>query len=125
LPLYIQADILSNMNVPMVLRDARSRAGLSQTALAGLTDTSQATISAYESGRKSPSIETLSRLLAATGARLTVEPEAPRVVEPSAAQHARVGRTLVDVIALAEALPARHERHLRFPRLDSPARRAA
>lgn len=113
------------MNVPRILRGARSRAGLSQTALAGLTGTSQATISAYESGRKSPSIETLSRLLAATGARLTVEPEARRVVQPSAAQHARVGRALIDVLELAEALPSRPDPELRFPRLGPPARQAA
>jgi transcriptional regulator with XRE-family HTH domain len=125
LPLYIQADILSNMNVPMVLRDARSRAGLSQTALAGLTDTSQATISAYESGRKAPSVETLSRILAAAGSRLRVEPGRRPVRLPSARDHARAGRELVEVLGLAAALPSSHAPALRYPRLVSrkPSRR--
>ena len=103
------------------LRDARRRAQLSQAELAHRAGTSQATISAYESGRKQPSVETLSRLLAATGSRLAVEPARPAVVQPSAAQRARAGRTLVDVMLLAEALPTRHERELRFPRLGRAA----
>ncbi|HEX8066790.1 MAG TPA: helix-turn-helix domain-containing protein [Thermoleophilaceae bacterium] len=102
------------MDVPAVLRDARRAAGLSQAALAARSGTSQATVSAYESGRKQPSVDTLGRLLAATGARLAVETGLPR--EPSPAEHERVARTLVDVLALAEALPARHDRVLRAAR---------
>jgi transcriptional regulator with XRE-family HTH domain len=111
------------VHVPSQLRDARRRAGLSQAALAARAGTSQATISAYESGRKTPSVATLSRLLQAMGSRLAVEREPHRSVEPSPAQLARAGRTLVEVIELAEALPTRHEATLRFPRLRS--RRAA
>jgi transcriptional regulator with XRE-family HTH domain len=103
------------MDVATTLRAARQRAGLSQVDLAARTGTSQATVSAYESGRKQPSVATLSRLLAATGSRLTVRPGAAQ--EPSREQHARTARALTDVIALAEALPRRHERTLRFPRL--------
>ena len=105
------------MNPAVELHEARQRAGLTQAALASRTGTSQATISAYESGRKDPSVETLSRLLSATGSRLTVEPGRAVVVEPSAAQLARAGRTLVDVIELAAALPTRHEPTLRYPPL--------
>lgn len=90
---------------------------MSQTQLASRTGTSQATISAYESGSKQPSVATLSRLLAATGARLAVEPMAAPVVEPSSAELERAGETLAEVIALAEALPVEHEPTLRFPRL--------
>ena len=103
------------MDVPSTLRRARRVAGLSQTALAQRAGTSQATISAYESGRKQPSVDTLGRLLAATGSRLTVDRRLPR--EPTAAEHARVARTLADVLALAEALPTRHDPELRYPRL--------
>src|SRR5688500_2664451 len=113
------------MDVATSLREARQRAGLTQSELARRTRTSQATVSAYESGRKRPSVDTLSRLLAAAGSQLTVEPRARPVVEPSAAEQARAGRALVEVLALAEALPTRHERELRFPRLDSPRRQAA
>jgi len=113
------------VNAATTLREARRRAGLTQAALASQTGTSQATISAYESGRKQPSVETFSRLLAATGSRLKIEPRRPSVVEPSARERARTARTLADVLALAEALPTTHEKELRFPRLPSSSRRAA
>jgi transcriptional regulator with XRE-family HTH domain len=105
------------MNTAAALHEARQRAGLTQTALANRSGTSQATISAYERGRKDPSVETLSRLLSATGSRLTVESGKQVVIEPTAAQLARAGRTLVDVIELAAALPTRHEPTLRYPLL--------
>jgi transcriptional regulator with XRE-family HTH domain len=111
------------MDAGFTLREARQRAGLTQAALAHAAGTSQATISAYESGRKEPSLETFSRLLAAAGVRLTVAPRAQPVVRPSAAQLAKAGRTLVDVLRLAEALPTRHEPALRFPPLGGVAAR--
>jgi transcriptional regulator with XRE-family HTH domain len=109
------------MDAGSMLRSARSRAGLSQAALAARAGTSQATISAYESGSKQPSVATFSRLLAAAGARLTVEEARRPVTEPSAAELARAGETLNDVITLAEALPARRARKLRYPRLGRAA----
>ncbi len=109
------------MDVGSTLRTARRRAGLSQGALAARAGTSQATISAYESGAKQPSVATLSRLLAATGSHLAVQHDARRTAAaPTPAQLARAGRTLVQVLGLAEALPVRHERALRFPRLVAP-----
>jgi transcriptional regulator with XRE-family HTH domain len=105
------------MDVASTLREARLRSGLTQAELAAAGGTSQATISAYEQGRKEPSVRTLGRLLAATGAELTVVPAPSAVVRPSAARHARSAQQLADVIALAEALPVRHAPALRFPRL--------
>jgi transcriptional regulator with XRE-family HTH domain len=113
------------MDVAQELRAARDRAGLTQAELAARAGTSQATVSAYESGHKSPSLQTLSRLLAETGARLAVEQAPPARVDPSPARLRHAGRVLVDVIALAEALPSRHEPELRFPRLPASSRRAA
>ena len=98
---------------------ARRRAGLTQTALAQRAGTSQATISAYESGRKEPSVATLSALLAAAGARLAVERAERPVLRLSESQLARAGRALQDVLALADALPTRHQPELRYPRLAS------
>lgn len=112
------------MNVPAALREARSRSGLAQAALAELTGTSQATISAYESAAKRPSVETLERLLAATGARLTVADGHQRLIIPSARRHARSGRALAEVLVLAESLPTRHEPALRFPSLSAGPRAA-
>ena len=103
------------MDVPTALLKARRRASLSQSALAARAGTSQATISAYESGRKVPSIDTLSRLLAVTGSRLVVERGVAR--RPSRREHERTARALADVLALAEALPTRHEPLLKYPRL--------
>jgi transcriptional regulator with XRE-family HTH domain len=99
----------------------RLRSGLTQADLAARAGTSQATISAYESGAKQPSLATFSRLLAAAGARLSVVERPAAVHEPSAAELARAGETLADVIELAEALPVSHSPRLRYPRL----RRAA
>lgn len=108
------------MDIANTLRAARLTAGRTQTELAAEANTSQATISAYESGAKQPSIETLGRLLAPLGYRLTAQPGAAGVRQPSAAELEAAARTLGDVIGLAEALPARHEPTLRFPRLPSP-----
>jgi transcriptional regulator with XRE-family HTH domain len=49
---------------------ARRRAGLTQDALARRSATSQTAISAYESGRRSPSVATLTRILGAAGFEL-------------------------------------------------------
>jgi transcriptional regulator with XRE-family HTH domain len=107
------------MEIARSLRETRGRAGLTQAALAARAGTSQATVSAYESGRKEPSVETLGRLLAAAGARLAVAPAATAVVLPRPGELAHAGRALVDVLLLAEALPTRHEAELRFPRLPA------
>jgi transcriptional regulator with XRE-family HTH domain len=105
------------MDCAATLRDARIRAGLTQAELAQRAGTSQATISAYEHGRKAPSVETLARLLGAAGTRLATTPASAPVVRPTRAQLARAGRALVDVMLLAEALPTRHDPELRFPPL--------
>jgi transcriptional regulator with XRE-family HTH domain len=105
------------MEAASAIRAARQRAGLTQRDLATLAGTSQATVSAYERGRKQPSVATLSRLLAAAGSRLAVEPAERPVIEVSESQLAKAARGLIDVLELAEALPTRHERRLRFPSL--------
>ena len=51
---------------------ARSRAGLSQAQLAERMNTSQSAIARLESGRSRPSVRTLERLAAATGAKLRI-----------------------------------------------------
>ncbi len=53
-----------------LIRIARRQAGLTQEALAQRAATSQAAISAYESGRRSPSVATLTRILEAAGCEL-------------------------------------------------------
>ena len=51
---------------------ARARAGLSQADLAERMNTSQSAIARLESGRSRPSVRTLERLAAATGAKLRI-----------------------------------------------------
>jgi transcriptional regulator with XRE-family HTH domain len=60
-----------------LIRMARRDAGLSQTELARRAKTSQAAISAYESGKRSPSVETLSRVLTAAGFELRMRLAVP------------------------------------------------
>ena len=107
------------MDAATALRSARRASGLTQAELASRGGTSQATLSAYERGRKQPSLATLGRLLAATGSRLAVERAERPVVQVPPSELARRGRILEEVLALAEALPARHQRELRFPRLHA------
>jgi len=56
-----------------LLRDARIRARLSQTDVARRSGVSQSVISAYECGRREPGIQTLERLIEATGHRLVLD----------------------------------------------------
>jgi uncharacterized protein len=55
-----------------MLREARRRARLSQSDLAGRAGVAQPVISAYESDRREPSLVTLTKLIEATGFRLAV-----------------------------------------------------
>jgi transcriptional regulator with XRE-family HTH domain len=108
------------MQPAIMISSERKRASLTQAQLAERVGISQAKISAYESGRISPSVETLERLLAAMGARLTVERGRRPVILPSRREHARTGRQLVDVMGLAAALPNEHDSELHYPRLPTP-----
>ena len=56
-----------------LLKSARLRLGLSQTAFATLLGIAQPTLSAYESGRRQPTVPTLLRMLARAGLELRLE----------------------------------------------------
>lgn len=104
-----------------VLVKARSRAGMTQGELASRARTSQPVISAYEHGRRDPSVTTLRRLIAATGAelRLVVMPRDQGRVPAALSDEQRAAR-LVDVLLLADAIPKRRARGaLTFPRVVS------
>lgn len=57
-----------------LLKHARHDAGLSQEELATRAGTSRTTLSAYEHGRKSPTLATVERLLDSAGFELSVNP---------------------------------------------------
>jgi transcriptional regulator with XRE-family HTH domain len=60
----------------LLVRELRLAAGLSQRALARKAETSQPAIARYERGVATPSWETLQRLVAACGRRVTIRAEA-------------------------------------------------
>ncbi|MEV0235074.1 helix-turn-helix domain-containing protein [Nonomuraea sp. NPDC050786] len=59
----------------LLFRQARHAASMNQRALASVSGTSRTTLSAYEHGRKSPTLETAGRILDAAGFRLALEPK--------------------------------------------------
>ncbi len=62
------------MTTSQLLARARRYAGMSQDELAQRAHTSRTTLSAYEHGRKSPTLETAARLLREAGFELTATP---------------------------------------------------
>ena len=100
-----------DMDAAALLRRVRQRSGLSLRGLAARADTSHSALSAYESGRKVPSVETLDRIVRAAGYELGVE-LMPAVGGPDRAAR---GRELAAVLDLAEQFPARHAASLEFP----------
>jgi transcriptional regulator with XRE-family HTH domain len=100
------------MGAATVVRAARQRSGLSLRELAARAETSHATLSAYETGAKTPGVGTLERIVRAAGFALDLE-LVPRV--DGAGQGDR-GEELEAVLALAAQFPARHAATLTFPR---------
>ena len=70
----IRSDTLGDVNGDLLQR-ARREAGLSQDDLAVRAGTSRPTLSAYEHGRKSPTLATVERLLASAGFELDAVPK--------------------------------------------------
>ena len=99
-----------------LLREARTRAGLSQRQLGARVGVRQPVIAAYEGGRRQPSFPTLRRLLRAAGYDLDTTLHAVRTLPDDVA----AGRQLVQVLDLADGLPRRHRRTLAFPRFPTP-----
>jgi transcriptional regulator with XRE-family HTH domain len=60
-----------------LIQMARQQAGMSQVEMALAGKTSQPAVSAYESGKRSPSVETLVRLLDAAGFELRMHLSRP------------------------------------------------
>lgn len=85
------------------IRQARMFEGISKRELARRARTSPAAIVEYESGRRSPTIETLGRLIDACGLGYNI------ALYSTAARERRdvAGKRLSQVLALADALPHR------------------
>lgn len=94
----------------------RRRGGLTQAELARRAGTSQPVISAYEHGRRDPTLGTLRKLVEAGGERLQMDTVAPRSDLPLPADAREHARRLLEVLTLADAIPARP----RSPVLTAP-----
>ncbi len=81
-----------------LLRRLRLRAGLSQAEVARRAGIVPTVVSAYECGRRQPSLEAAGRIIDAMGYEVHVT----RPLDPEVQ-----ARRLVDALALAEALPYR------------------
>jgi uncharacterized protein len=103
-----------------LIRAVRRRQGLTQAELARRAGTSQSVVSAYEHARRDPTFGTLRRLLAAGGEQLILDAVVRSDGPPPAVDDHERARRLVDVLFLADAIPARRRRAvLQAPRLVS------
>jgi transcriptional regulator with XRE-family HTH domain len=75
------------MTAGALIRAARARHGLTQTELARRARTTQTAISRLEAGGRSPSVETLERLLACMGERIELQ---TRPADPMSQRLARL-----------------------------------
>jgi transcriptional regulator with XRE-family HTH domain len=102
----------------LILR-ARREAGMNQAELARRTGIHSSVLSAYEHGRRQPSVAALARIAWACGQELRVD--FPSVERSTV----RAGRILAQVLDLAEQLPYRPSRELAYPPLYRGGMRAA
>ena len=72
------------LDAAKLLERARISAGLTQEELARRAGTSRPTVSAYEHGRKSPTVATFARLLSGAGWELAAQPHTSFTRQPSA-----------------------------------------
>jgi transcriptional regulator with XRE-family HTH domain len=98
-----------------LIRGIRRGSGLKQAELARRAGMARSVLSAYERGRRQPSVQALARIAAAGGMELQVQSSAEsRELE-------RAGRILAQVLDLAEALPRRRRGALSYPPLKKLA----
>jgi len=91
--------------------EARRASGLSQAELARRTGIQRSVLSAYEHGRRQPSVAAFVRIVAAAGMELQLAP----ATDQEAVEHA--GNVLSQVLDLAEQLPYRPRKELAYPPL--------
>jgi len=108
------------MDVATLLTRCRLRAGLSQRELARRAETSAAAVCLYERGERVPRVDTLTRLVAATGSTLELVATSPPPLDL-----ASNARELEELLALADQLPQRPAGNLEAPPFAALAHRGA
>jgi len=106
------------MDASTMILSSRLEAGLSQRELAKLAGTSPAAVSLYETGKRVPRIDTLTRLIAATGSsiEMRVRDDADNI------DIAANSRALEAGLELAGHLPQRHSEAIAMPPFRDLAR---
>ena len=108
------------MDAGAIILASRRRQGLTQAELARRAGTSQPVISAYEHGRRDPTLGTLQKLVEAGGERLQVAAVLPGAGQPMPSDVQEHARRLLDVLTLADAIPVRRRaKVMAAPRLVS------
>ena len=97
------------MDAATLIARCREQAGLSQRALAERAKTSAAAICLYERGERVPRVDTLARIVAATGSTLELD------ARPARIDLAANARALEELLELSDHLPRRSTDDLRFP----------
>src|ERR1035437_8668069 len=92
------------MSTAELLTRARQEARLSQSELAIRARTSRPTLSAYEHGRTSPTMETAARLLAAAGQQLTAVPQVEFAERARSPSPSALGPTSLPRLPVLQAL---------------------
>jgi len=94
-----------------LIAQIRRTSGLSQAEIARRSGLQSSVLSAYEHGRRQPSVSALARIAAAAGMQLDL------AVSPGAVAEEHAGRILAQVLELAESLPYRPREELAYPPL--------
>ncbi len=99
------------MDESELITRCRHEARLTLRALAEKSGTSHSTLSAYENGRKSPSLATLRRILDAAGYELKLDlSRKPLDFDPD-----QRAREIIELLELGQLFPATHN-----PTLEAP-----
>jgi len=94
-----------------LIAQIRQTSGLSQAELARRSGLQSSVLSAYEHGRRQPSVTALARIARAAGLELEISP----LTDADALE--RSGRVLLDVLELADRMPSRPRGELTYPPL--------
>ncbi len=89
----------------------RERSGLTQAELARRSGLQSSVLSAYEHGRRQPSVAALARIARAAGLEIEISPLS------DAEALDRAGKILIQVLDLADRMPSRPRGELRYPPL--------